>query len=165
MSENIYKTLLKYGSDIMKTPEFKAAGNQTHHACTTVAEHSISVALVSIALCGVICKLVKANINMDNVVTAALCHDLGILGRSDKYKNNFECLRKHPTDSVNVYRKMFGEGNERVEDAIKRHMWPLLPTLPHHREGYILTLSDKISSCMERLGHSPARSLYIKSNE
>ena len=140
--------LLNYGWDVMETREFREAFLQEHHYTTTVAEHSINVAVIGIILC---ILLIKAHIRVDieMVVRAALCHDLGIMGREDKYKSEFECCMRHPVDSVKVAHGLFPEWDDKTLQCIETHMWPARPGRPHSIEGYVITLADKYASVME----------------
>ena len=102
---NVKDILFMYGTDVIETPEFQDAFYQIHHVRTTVAVHSINVAVISIVLC-ILLSRIHVRTDMKDVVRAALCHDLGIMGRHQKYRNNFECSQQHPVDSVEVAKKM-----------------------------------------------------------
>ncbi len=86
-------------------------------------------------------------------MVSSLCHDLGIIGRDEKYKNNVQCLIRHPIDSIEAYKSVTGEEEERVLDSIGGHMFPWKPRMPKHREGWILVLADKTASAREKLGY------------
>ena len=158
MTGQVRKILWMYGAGILESEEFRMAFEQTHHSCETVASHSLGVAVVSIYICLFLYRL-HMHPRLKEVTVAALGHDLGILGRYGKYRNNVECCRRHPVDSVETIRQLTGEENERVENAVRRHMWPLTPVPPKHIEGVILTAADKISACMERAGHNPGKKI------
>ncbi len=162
MSNQVRNLLYQYGNDILLSEEFQNAFGQTHHKCMTVAEHSLGVAVICLYIYVILQKL-HISVQVRSLTIAALCHDLGILGRYDKYRNNFECCGRHPVDSLDIIRKMIGkdEYNDVIENSVRRHMWPLTPVPPKYQEGIILTAADKISACMERLGKSPARKLNL----
>ncbi|MCR4903572.1 MAG: HD domain-containing protein [Butyrivibrio sp.] len=160
MINKIKAVLVLYGKEVLKSEEFANAFKQTHHACSTVADHSLGVAVIAIAISMFLIHI-HVKIELRYVVIAALCHDLGIIGRYEKYKNNIECCKRHPVDSVDVYRKIFGESNERIEDSIRNHMWPLTPVPPRYIEGVILTIADKVSATMEKIGVAPMRKLEL----
>ncbi len=150
MDEQIINIILKYGSEIISSAQFRQTFDQTHHLNTTVGDHTLGVAYEAVKLC-----LVRGwtdESSLKNVVIASLCHDLGIIGRKEKYRNDAECYVKHPGDSVPIYMSVTGEKNDRVIDSIEKHMFPVKPGLPRYREGWILTLADKISSVKEKLG-------------
>lgn len=162
MSEHIKSLLYQYGNDILLSEEFQSAFRQTHHKCMTVAEHSLGVAIVCLYIC-LILQRMNISVRMRSLTIAALCHDLGIMGRHEKYRNDLECFGKHPEDSLEVIRNMISadEYNDVIENSVRRHMWPLTPVPPKYQEGVILTAADKISAVMERLGLSPARRLDL----
>ena len=140
--------LLYYGIDIMETSEFQRAFLQEHHFTTTVAEHSINVAVISLMICAVLNKL-HVKFSTEAVVQAALCHDLGIIGREDKFRNDFECCFQHPLDSVEVTRELLPDCDEKTLKAIETHMWPVRPGCPKSVEGFIITTADKYAAIME----------------
>jgi uncharacterized protein len=150
---SIKETIVKYGRDIICSDDFLKTFEQTHHKCMTVGDHTLSVTAVAVRLCR------SMNLNDDttlrNVIMASLCHDLGIMGRHEKYRNNAQCFVAHPVDSVEAYRTLTGKENERIVDSISCHMFPLRPLPPRYKEGWILTMADKISAVRERLGKPP----------
>lgn len=161
MNEEIRRLLEEYGEEILESEEFQKAYRQKHHKIMTVADHSLGVAIISLRICRLLEKM-HINVHEKELIISALCHDLGILGRDEKYKNDLECCSRHPKDSIDIVRILTGEENRRVEDSIRRHMWPLTPRPPKYREGFILTAADKISSTMERMGKSPAAGVSYK---
>ncbi len=158
MLRKINALLLAQGMDILLSDEFGEALVQTHHNVSTVASHTLGVAVVSLMICYLLMKL-HIRTDTQRMTRAALCHDLGILGRDKKYRNNVQCCFRHPKDSVEVVRKLVVENDPALESAVVCHMWPLGPHLPKNREGIILSVADKISSCMEITGHCLGDSL------
>ena len=43
------------------------------------------------------------------------------------------------------------ELNDKEQDIIKNHMWPVTPKFPRYKETYIITLVDKYSAVAEAL--------------
>ena len=82
---------------------------------------------------------------------AALCHDLGIIGRDRKYQSDSECFQCHAADSVRVAQRLYPDIDAKTLDAIRCHMYPLTRTPPKSAEGYILIAADKFCSVSERL--------------
>ena len=153
MEQEIKNIILKYGSHILCSDKFQESFEQLHHYKTTVGDHTLGVAAEAVKIC------MRHNITdektLDNVVTSCLCHDLSLSGREDKYQNNLETLIRHPDHSAQAYMDLTGETDERVLNAIRSHMFPLKPHIPKHKESWILTLADKISSSMDILGMQP----------
>ena len=86
---------------ILDSEEMRQAFRQKHHTLSTVGEHTMRVAMTSLAICGALKKL-HIRTDTQAVVTGSLSHDLGILGRNEKYSSSRECSRQHPADSVEV---------------------------------------------------------------
>lgn len=158
MLRKINSLLFAQGLDILLSDEFGNALTQTHHNVSTVASHTLGVAVVSLTICYLLMKL-HIRTNTQRMTRAALCHDLGILGRDEKYRDNVQCCFQHPKDSVEVVRKLVGEDDPALENAVANHMWPLCLHPPGNREGVILSVADKISSFLEITGHCPGDSL------
>ena len=139
----------RFGNDILKSEEFEAALTQTHHHRSSVGDHSIHTARAGLTMCNV---MSKAGIHIDErkIVRISLLHDLGILGRHEKYKNGFECGYRHPKDSAVTARKLWRDIDQKSIRAIKSHMWPLSPTMPTSREAFILCIADKATALGDR---------------
>lgn len=136
----------KYGKEILDSEAFGAAYDQTHHLWSTVGEHTLRVTMTSVMICYALRKL-HIPTNIPAVVVGSLCHDLGILGRDQKYRNNQECAREHPVDSVKAAREILPELSDKSADIIERHMWPSGGSrIPNSREGVIVSVADKYSA-------------------
>lgn len=135
--------LNKYGDQIMDSPEFLQAMNQRHHKRSSVGMHTMRVVAASIWVCYILSKL-NVHTDSESVVQGALCHDLGILGRDDKFDSDAECYREHPMESVEVAERLLPELNERTRSIIRTHMWPVTPEAPTCKEGVIVSLADKV---------------------
>ena len=147
------KDLHRYGSDILESEELKQAYLQTHHRWSTVGEHTLQVAVTSLLICYAL-KRVHINTSVEDVVVGSLCHDLGILDRTVKYKNNRECGREHPIDSVKVAKHLVPDLTDRSKDIIERHMWPIGGKLPNSKEGVIVSIADKYCAVRDFVGGS-----------
>ena len=106
--DRIKGDLMLYGNDVLQSEEMKQAFEQTHHQWSTVGEHTFRVAFSSVMICYALRKL-NIKVSIPAVVVGALCHDLGILGRNEKFSSAKECSREHPKDSVEVARGIVGE--------------------------------------------------------
>lgn len=134
----------QYGNGIMSTPMFQKALEQKHHYRTTVGDHSVNVAYYSLMISALLVHI-GIRINERAIVRASLCHDFGILGRDRKFHNNKECCVQHPIDSLEIAKKMLPDISDLEKDCIRYHMFPLMCPHPHHREGWIITVADKIA--------------------
>ena len=139
--------LIRYASPVLKSDIFHKAMKQVHHGHTTVGIHSLKVAEMALKL-GLLVN-VFIPINLKSLTIGALCHDLGIVGRYSKYKNNLECCFKHPLDSVKVTGKIFPDLDKKTKRILKSHMFPQGIHIPTSIEGYLVVISDKyISAAM-----------------
>ncbi len=142
------KDLQRYGAKILTSGQFRKAGRQKHHLRASVAEHSVRVARASLKIAY---ALDNFGIRTDkrSLVIGSLCHDLGMLGRDEKYKNNAECCRRHPGDSVEESRKLVPDIDLKTQQIIERHMFPLNGRPPTSLEGAIVSAADKYASVQD----------------
>ncbi|MCR4922703.1 MAG: HD domain-containing protein [Lachnospiraceae bacterium] len=132
------------GEPLFKTAIFEKGRLQKHHQATVVS-HTMRVTRRAEIIAEFL-KRHNINVNVDDVVIAALCHDIGIIGRKKKYKNNLECCKRHSSDSVIEARKIYGNLSAVAEEAILYHMWPLSVSYPKSTEGWVVLAADKLSS-------------------
>ena len=160
--DRIKDDLMLYGNDVLKSEEMKQAFQQTHHQWSTVGEHTFRVAFSSVMICYALRKL-NIKVSIPAVVVGALCHDLGILGRSEKFSSAKECSREHPKDSVEVAREIVGEMPEKAEDIIERHMWPAGESeAPNSIEGVVVSVADKYSAVKDLVKGSEVKNTGVK---
>lgn len=139
------KDLMRYGRDIIISDIFVSGFDQTHHYYTTVADHTLNVALTSLEM---VYRLERLHIRLDKrpIVAGALCHDLGIIGRHEKYKNNAVCCQLHPLDSVKVARTLLADLDPKTRKIISRHMFPMTPLPPTSLAGWVVDIADTVST-------------------
>jgi uncharacterized protein len=144
--ERIERDLLKYGGEILESAEMKDSFGQTHHLWSTVGEHTVRVTVTSVLICYALRKL-NIPTNIPAVVVGSLCHDLGIMGRDEKFSNKKEMSREHPRESVNVARTLVPELSDTSEEIIERHMWPAGGSkAPGSKESLIVSVADKYTA-------------------
>lgn len=148
MNEKIIRDVCAVGSDVLGSRYFAEAMLQKHHGRTTVGEHSMRVACTGLQISRLLEKM-HVEVDEKAVIRSGLCHDLGILGRSEKFRNNRECCWRHPIDSVDVANYILQDLTEKEADGISNHMWPLTGKRPTYLEGMILTIADKYSSMLD----------------
>ncbi len=142
--------LTREAQQILHSEIFGQACRQTHHLDTTVAMHSVGVARYAMKLC----DLLERNgmkVDRDKVLIGSLCHDLGIIGRDEKFGSSVQCCLGHPVDSVTVAKDILGDIDEKTAGIIRTHMWPLAKEMPDSREALIVNVCDKHESVMETL--------------
>lgn len=141
--------LSSYGGKLLTSDEMQTAFKQTHHTVSTVGDHTIRVARMSLKICYALRKL---HIPMDipAVVAGSLSHDLGILGRDEKFESMRQCSVQHPVDSVEVAGKIVGDLPPKTNDIIYRHMWPVGGTKPPNSlEGAVVSVADKLATFVD----------------
>ena len=144
--DRIRQDMEKYGSEVLNSDEMKQAFEQTQHKLATVGEHTLRVTMSSVMICYALRKL-KIKVNIPAVVIGALCHDLGMLGRNEKYSSLKESNSGHPKESVEIAKELVDELPEKAEDIIERHMWPLGDSkAPNSIEGVIVSSADKYNA-------------------
>ncbi len=154
--------LKRYGGDILDSEELQHAFHQTHHTWSTVGEHTLRVATASLVICYVLRKF-HVRTDIPAVVKGALCHDLGILGRDEKYHSRKECSRQHPADSVEVARKLIKELPDKSADIIERHMWPAGHSkMPNSLEAVIVSAADKYAAVKDLICGSDIKQTGIR---
>ena len=160
--DRIRKDLERYGGRILHSREMQKAYHQTHHTRSTVAEHTRRVAENSLAICYALDKL-HIRTDIPAIVTGSLCHDLGILDRDEKYDSNRECYHQHPTDSLEVARKLVDDLPEKTADIIERHMWPHAGAkAPNSLEAAVITVADKAAAVEDFIWGSRVKRVGFK---
>lgn len=160
--ERINRDLETYGKEVLQSEEMKQAFEQTHHLWSTVGEHTMRVTVTSILICYVLKKL-GIKVKLPTVVVGALCHDLGMLGRAEKYESDKECHREHPKESVIVAQEILEDLPEEVKDVIERHMWPMGESkAPNSVEGVIVSVADKYNAVKDLVKGSEVKHTGVK---
>lgn len=153
--------LKRYGKDVLNSKEMEQAFDQTHHLWSTVGEHTLRVATSSLLICYVLKKF-HIRVNIPAIVVGSLCHDLGILGRDEKYSSGKECGIKHPKDSAIVADELVEGLSTKTRDIIERHMWPFGGKVPNSKEGVIVSISDKYNSVKDLIKGSDIKGTGVK---
>ena len=146
----------RFGNDILKSEEFEAALTQTHHHRSSVGDHSIMTARAGLTMCNLM-KKAGVHIDQRKVVRISLLHDLGMLGRDERYRNNFMCGYLHPKNSAVTAQKLWSDIDRKSVRAIESHMWPLSPCMPRSKEAVILCLADKVTAIGDRINPKTRR--------
>ncbi len=142
----IREDISRYGGAILYSDEMRTAFSQRHHGVSTVGDHTLRVARTSLGICYALRRL-HISTDIPAVVTGSLCHDLGILGRDEKYTSMSECSVRHPADSVKVAEKLMGRLPPKTTEIIARHMWPAGGSKPPDSlEAAIVSVADKVAA-------------------
>lgn len=143
--KEVCRAILQHGKDILKSDIFKETAFETHHLHGTVLEHTLNVCIVCMWLCRQL-KNRGAKINEKDLIQAALCHDLGMVGRESKYKDRLNSWGDHPKESMRIAKELVPDLSEEAADMILNHMWPISGSMPRSNEAMILCIADKYAS-------------------
>lgn len=139
------KEYYKIVSTILENEEFLKRKNYKHHGEITVFEHSLNVSMKAY-------KYAKKRKNYDaeSVAIGGLLHDFYYKPwQENKEKRKF--LKKHgfvhAKEALENSKQFFPElMNEKIENIIERHMFPLNKVPPKYKEAWLVTITDKIVS-------------------
>jgi len=126
--------------DIVSHPEFLKLRFEKHHG-TNRYDHSLRVAIKTYKYA------IKHNMDVVEVTRASLLHDFFFNKDFGSNKQLYK-LRSHPMMSV-VNSKIHFHINQRQEDIIKTHMFPVTREIPSSRAALIVSLIDKEVSIYE----------------
>ena len=150
MSTNfLLREVKELGKDVLYSSAFQKAVLQEHHYSSTVARHSLVVAMIALSMCYWLARI-GIRVNKREVVIASLGHDLGILGRKTKYFFGLQCAYQHPRDSEKVLRELVPNLSEKTYKAVRWHMFPVFSPLALSWIGLIVTIADKRASFKDR---------------
>lgn len=148
--------------DIKDKPFVQELKEYPHHEqFNTIFQHSIRVAFVVYILC------LLFHVNpwiRRSALIAALLHDcFGFNWHNKQDPRMHPFKNEHGIDKIKKIHA-FNHGNlaientekymklnNRQEDAIRKHMFPLYPVPPKYTEGWLLTIADKIVASKECL--------------
>lgn len=129
---------------ILNNKEFKKRKKFLHHGKVTVYEHSLAVSKLSY------CLAKKLKLDYKSAAIGGLLHDFYNNPWQNKTKKT-KFFQKHGFIHANQAfknsQKIFPNlMNKKIENIIKRHMFPLNIKPPVSKEGWIVTLVDKYVS-------------------
>ncbi|GMO51856.1 MAG: HD domain-containing protein [Termitinemataceae bacterium] len=137
----------EYADDILHHCLFLENKKTFSHGAITIYDHCVNVAELSFAIAENIHS--SANIDKRCIVRAALLHDFFL------YEWHIPGMRylkhgwAHPAIAAKKARDVFCISDKEYS-CIRTHMWPwTLLHPPHYREGWIISLADKIIALRE----------------
>lgn len=143
--------------DIANHPEVLKLKNFEQHAHKSTYFHCAHVSFITY----VICK--KLNLDYISATRAAMLHDLYYYDWHSNEPGHRLHGFTHPKVALKNAQELF-DLNEKEQDIILKHMWPLTLSLPKYKESYVVTLADKYCTSQEViLGiKAKVRSLFKK---
>ncbi len=131
-------------TEIINHPEFQKRKKFKHHGNISVYDHCLKVSYKAYK----IAKFFKGDYKSSAI--AGLLHDFyEHPWMENTTKKKFREMHgfTHAQNALDNAKKYFPEYlNPKIENAIKRHMFPLNIRPPRYTVGWIVTLSDKIVS-------------------
>ena len=143
-NKDLSKEYLNIVKNILEHPEFQRRKEYPHHGEITVYDHCLAVSYTAY------CIAKKMGLDYESAAIGGLLHDF--------YDSPWqECTEKkklfekhgfvHAKEAAKNSWKYFPEYmNEKREDIILRHMFPLNVKPPKYMESWIVTMSDKYVS-------------------
>lgn len=125
--------------DVYDTSPLAEEALFVQHGTTSVLLHSIAVAHLA-------CRMARHlgwTDHLEELERAALLHDLFLYDWHVPGPGQQWHAFLHPVRALQNACAAYPDLTEREANAILRHMFPLMPVPPRHREGWVLTLADK----------------------
>ena len=146
---NIRREIRKYGSDILKSENFRSSANNIQHSNVSVMKHSMKVAYTGLW----IAHKFKIKCNRSDLVRGALLHDYFLYDWHDDDHRGIQNLHGFYHPGVALKNAMAEyELTDKQKNIISSHMWPLtLTRVPKCKEAWIVTAADKYVSTIESL--------------
>ncbi len=135
------KQFMSIASPILLHKEFSKTKSIVHHGGTRF-NHSVKVSYLSYKISKLLGCDVKA------AIRAGVLHDF-FLERDDKnIVTETKMFIKHPSIAKENAINYFGV-NEKEQNIIESHMFPISNVAPKYKEAWIVTFCDKIVAMME----------------
>jgi uncharacterized protein len=140
-SAEVPSDYLKIVMPILSNEEFRSLEYYSHHRGTSRLMHSVNVSYIAWLLAG------KVGCDKKKAARVGLLHDFCPYDFREKTPTGEHQAFYHPKaaaeNSIRVFQIDAGEA-----DDILTHMFPLAH-VPKSREGWIVTLADKVCAVME----------------
>ncbi len=149
LMQNSYYSVIK---DLLELHEVQKLKQYRHHKMTTRFQHSLNVSYYNYCICRLL------HLDARSAARAGLLHDLYFYDTS-KFTRTAQPIRHshyHPMAALDNAMKLLPI-NEREQDMIAKHMWPVTTQRPGYAETYILTFVDKYCAMLEFVLPQPRR--------
>lgn len=154
---NYSREFLEIVDDLVKNKKVNEMKKYRQHYDINTYEHCKNVAFISYKICK------KMKWDYVSAARAGMLHDLFLYDwREKRPHKKFTDLHafSHPRIALENARKITSL-NEKEEDIILKHMWPVTLTLPKYKESFVITIADKYSTLQET-AHYYRRKLFNK---
>ncbi|MDD3187196.1 MAG: HD domain-containing protein [Bacilli bacterium] len=156
---NYDKEFLSYIEVIINDPEFQKRKTYMHHHDTSVYEHSMQVAYKAFLYAK------KHKMDAKSAAIGGVLHDFYYkdwhIPRDKKEKFFEQHGFAHAREALDNSKRYFPDlVDDRVENIILRHMFPLNIRPPKYKEAWVVTLMDKLVS-LEVIKHPKEYHTYL----
>lgn len=131
-------------TEVCRNSRLLSSEHFIQHGTTSVFRHSVAVAYVSFY----IARKYHIRVREKALIRGALLHDYFLYDWHEKDASHKWHGFFHAGEALRNAMEDF-ELSEIEQDTIARHMFPLNPIPPRHREAWIVCLADKICSSGE----------------
>ena len=114
------------------------------HGSTSVYEHSVKVAYISLCLA----KWLHLKVDPVSLMRGALLHDYFLYDWHEKDRSHRLHGFRHASTALRNAEGDF-QLNEVEKNIIARHMFPLNPIPPKYKEAWVVCLADKYCAFLE----------------
>ena len=130
-------------SEIANNQTVKKMKEYKQHYETSCYDHCKNVAYISYLICK------KLKLDYKSAARAGMLHDLFLYDwrKKEDGRKGLHAFT-HPKTALENSKKIFTL-NEKEEDIILKHMWPVTIKLPKYKESYIITIADKYCALSE----------------
>ena len=151
------KEFMQSASSILSHKEFIKTKQIVHHGSTRFS-HSVKVGYLSYKVSKVL------GFDTESAIRAGTLHDFFLIRDDENIATSSKMLIKHPSMAKENAINYFGV-NEKEQNIIESHMFPISSVVPNSKEAWIVTFCDKIVAISEGMLRAKAQvsiwSLFI----
>ena len=143
------RAVCRYGADILASPGMRMSRRFVQHGRVSVYAHSLSVAVVCLALA----RALRLRVNEPALVRGALLHDYFLYDWHERDASHRWHGFHHARRALENAERDFAL-TDIERNMIASHMFPLSWPAPRRRESALLYAADKLCTLREMLGRS-----------
>ena len=140
-----YLEYYKIVRNILNSDDFQKRKEFKHHGDISVYQHSLEVSFLAYEI-----SKKMDDVDSTRVAIGGLLHDFYSEPWQEKHQPLFSkenhCF-KHAHEALLNSKELYGEYlDDIIEDIIEKHMYPLNSKPPKYKEGWLITIVDKLVS-------------------
>lgn len=140
------KGFMSVAKPILEHKEFLKTKSIIHHGNTRY-NHSVRVAYLAYRMSKIL------GFDIESTIRAGALHDFFLVRDDKNIARSAKMLIEHPTLAKENAIRYFGI-NEKEQNIIESHMFPISSVAPKYKEAWIVTLSDKLVAMFEGAGQA-----------